>query len=105
MNNGIWEEAEKFRTRVFLLFASWIPFGLLVAVIWVKVLGLELNVFVGFGVLLFWPFLYLRMRRKFKQLELKCPSCGKLAFDDVPNIVTNIKCANCGFQKGNSLNK
>ena len=105
MTDNFWSETKRFRIRVILLFVAWIPFGLITTLIWVKVLGLEMSIIVGFGMILFWQFLYLRMRHKFKQLELKCPRCDKLAFDDVPSLFAELRCANCGFQKENSLNK
>ena len=86
-----------------LIVASWIPFGIAVAFIWIKVLGFKFNFIVAIGILLCWYFWYLSVAHKFK--KLKCPECGEQAFGDSPSILTKMKCLECGFQNEDSLNK
>ena len=96
MSDSFWNEAKKYRAIMQIMVAGFIPFGMVVTYVWIKMFEFNFNFIVPFIGLLLWYLFYLRVVNKFKSLV--CPKCGELAFGDSPNILTKMNCIECGLR-------
>ncbi|TQV73836.1 hypothetical protein FLL45_13285 [Aliikangiella marina] len=94
-----WLEVDNYKKRIALIFALWIPFGVIVSLIWIKVFEFKFNFIVATVILLLWSSIQIKVNSDFRKLKLKCPKCDKQAFDDIPILFAENSCANCGYRR------